>query len=170
MQPSTARCVTGTAKQVRCERLDETIWHSLRDAEQFAKKRQSSQTSTQTKKPSFPRASVTSKCLIWLVARARFELATWVMSSTISLCRHVDLRRFWSGAIVITQSETRNLQPAQQLTQPTLSLTNDTEQTLGASPANQRHRQATKHVLRVLIVLPQIVTVGFEEVGPSRRF
>jgi hypothetical protein len=30
-----------------------------------------------TKKPSFPRASVTSKCLIWLVARARFELATF---------------------------------------------------------------------------------------------
>ncbi len=37
----------------------------------------SSQTSSQTKRPSFPRASSTSKCLILLVAEARFELATF---------------------------------------------------------------------------------------------
>ena len=156
MQPSTARCVTGTAKQVRCERLDETIRHSLRDAEQFAKKRQSSQTSTQTKKPSFPRASVTSKCLM-------------VMSRQISLCTHTDLGRFQSGAIVTTQSGNENLQQKQQLTSPALVSTNDTKQTLSESNAHSRHRLATMCTSRGGIVLLGMRPLGARRLQPHVR-
>ena len=69
-----------------------------------------------TKKPSFPRASVPSKCLIWLVARARFELATWVMSLELLLCIRIGHQRIRSAPIVDGNTGLEKTEPKQPLT------------------------------------------------------